>query len=215
MSESNLSSIGGRRATETVKTVFDTVSTILAIILLLPLLIVIALLIRREGGPVLFAHPRIGRNGKTFNCLKFRTMVVNAEAVLSAHLETDAEAAREWAHRRKLERDPRLTSIGRFLRQTSLDELPQLLNVARGDMSVVGPRPIVTAELSRYGSQVDHYLAMRPGITGLWQVSGRSNTSYEERVALDVEYVENWSIGLDVKIMLKTVPALIRRDGAI
>jgi exopolysaccharide production protein ExoY len=204
-----------RRVSQALKMVLDIVATLIAIILLLPLFIIVAVLIKIEGGPILFLHRRVGRNGKTFNCLKFRTMMVDSDTILARHLEANPDAAREWAERRKLVVDPRLTKIGRFLRQTSLDELPQLWNVVRGDMSVVGPRPVVTAELAAYGNQVDYYLMVRPGITGLWQVSGRSNTSYEERVALDVKYVQGWTMGLDLKIIAQTVPALISREGAV
>jgi len=149
-----------------------------------------------------------------FDCLKFRSMGVDADSVLRRLLANDPEAADEWAATQKLRDDPRITRIGRFLRASSLDELPQLLNVVRGEMSLVGPRPIVRAEVARYGSNIEHYYAAKPGLTGLWQVSGRSDMSYARRVQLDVWYVRNWSLWHDIAILFKTVPAVCLQRGA-
>jgi exopolysaccharide production protein ExoY len=188
---------------------------LLILVLISPLMAVVAFLIwRRDGAPVLFAHYRVGHDGKLFRCLKFRTMYRNAEAMLADLLENDAQARAEWRREQKLLRDPRITPIGHFLRRTSLDELPQLFNVVRGDMSLVGPRPITVGELTRYGRVRWHYLSVRPGITGLWQVSGRNNTSYDERVALDRRYVEEHTFWMNLTILFKTVKVVVARDGA-
>ncbi len=197
------------------KTLFDKVLAALMLLALAPVMAVIALLVRRDGGPALFGHRRIGAGGSTFQCLKFRTMVVDSDAVLAALLASDPAAAAEWAETQKLRADPRITGIGRFLRACSLDELPQLVNVLRGEMSLVGPRPIVEAEIARYGDNIVHYYAIRPGLTGLWQISGRSNTSYDHRVRLDVSYVRSWTFSKDLMILLKTVPAVLERRGAV
>jgi lipopolysaccharide/colanic/teichoic acid biosynthesis glycosyltransferase len=188
----------------------------LALLLLLaPLMGSIAFLIwRRDGAPVLFAHYRVGLDGRLFRCLKFRTMLRDAEQRLSDLLARDPVARAEWASDQKLTHDPRITPVGRFLRRSSLDELPQLINVVRGEMSLVGPRPITVGELTRYGSVRWHYLSVRPGITGLWQVSGRNNTTYDERVALDRRYVEKRSMLLDMRILAKTARVVVERDGA-
>ena len=188
-----------------------------AILLLLfsPLMLVVAVLIwRRDGAPVLFAHYRVGLHGRLFRCLKFRTMLRDAEQRLSDLLAHDAQAREEWARDQKLTNDPRITPVGHFLRRTSLDELPQLFNVLRGEMSLVGPRPITVGELTRYGSVRWHYLAVRPGMTGLWQVSGRNEVSYGERVALDQQYVESRSLRMDLRILVRTVKVVLGRDGA-
>ncbi len=160
------------------------------------------------------AHYRVGYEGKLFRCMKFRTMLRNSEQVLADLLRNDPQARAEWARDQKLANDPRTTRVGRFLRRSSLDELPQLLNVLRGEMNLVGPRPITVAELTRYGSLRWHYLSVRPGITGLWQVSGRNNTTYDERVALDRRYVEQRSWWFDLGILLKTVRVVVMREGA-
>lgn len=189
-----------------------------ALLLLLALsplmLLVIWLIWRRDGLPVFFAHYRVGRDGKLFRCLKFRTMARDAERMLAELLRNDPAARAEWQRDQKLTNDPRITPVGHFLRRTSLDELPQLFNVLRGEMSLVGPRPITVAELTRYGRVRWHYLSVRPGMTGLWQVSGRNNTSYEERVELDRDYVERHSLWLDLRILVKTINVVVARDGA-
>ena len=167
-----------------------------------------------DGGPIFFSHPRIGVGGRPFRCLKFRTMVVDADRVLEDALAQDPVLAEEWMSSRKLRRDPRVTTFGSFLRKTSLDELPQLLNVLRRDMSLVGPRPIVENEIHFYGDDITHYYATRPGLTGLWQISGRSGVSYMRRVELDTWYVNNRTTWRDVVVLLKTVPVVLRRRGA-
>ena len=187
---------------------------LLGLIMLAPLMLFIALLIKRDGGPVLFRHTRIGEAGQPFACLKFRTMVQDSEAMLQHQLLTDPAAAAEWRETHKLRNDSRITGVGRFLRATSLDELPQLLNVLRFEMSLVGPRPIVEAELPRYGRRIASYYRVRPGLTGLWQVSGRTATSYVRRVRLDTYYVENWSLWMDLVILMRTIPAVLSRRGA-
>nr|WP_245837819.1 undecaprenyl-phosphate galactose phosphotransferase WbaP [Niveispirillum lacus] len=198
-----------------VKLVFDLMVASLLILICLPLFLVFALLVSRDGGPVLFRHQRVGRNGRLFNCLKFRTMVPDAQQILERHLAESPAAAAEWEQNFKLRDDPRVTPIGRFLRSTSLDEVPQLLNVLRGEMSLVGPRPVTQQELTYYGRDVMFYLETRPGITGLWQVSGRSDTSYAQRVMFDIWYVKNWSLWQDIAILAKTVLVVCGRNGAV
>jgi Undecaprenyl-phosphate galactose phosphotransferase WbaP len=184
------------------------------LVVLFPILIVIAIAVMSDRGSVVFGHPRIGRGGRTFLCLKFRSMVRNADQVLEKLLATDPKAREEWNRDFKLKNDIRITPIGRILRRTSLDELPQLWNVLRGDMSLVGPRPVVRQELARYGPDVSYYLMLKPGITGLWQISGRNNVDYSTRVSLDVCYAMNRSLALDVTILLKTVKVVLEKDGA-
>jgi len=185
------------------------------IVLLCPLLLLcFAACLLASPGPALFGHRRIGFQGKYFRCFKFRTMVINGEQVLREYLAAHPEANAEWEATRKLRFDPRVTAIGSILRKTSLDELPQLFNVLRGEMSIVGPRPVTEDELARYSTSVGSYLACRPGITGLWQVSGRSGTTYRKRVAYDTYYARHWSMVLDVKIMIATIPALLDSDNA-
>lgn len=186
-----------------------------ALVFLGPLIGFIALWIRmNDGGPILFKQERIGLNGKTFQCLKFRSMSVNAAEELRSYLASNTEAAAEWARDQKLRNDPRITAPGRFLRKTSLDELPQLLNILFGEMSVVGPRPIVQSEVSKYGEYFQYYTQVKPGVTGLWQISGRNDTTYDERVALDVKYCKTWSFLLDAKIFFLTIPAVLLSKGA-
>jgi len=169
---------------------------------------------RHDGAPVLFGHYRVGRDGRLFRCLKFRTMYRESESMLAELLARDPAARAQWERDQKLDDDPRVTPVGRFLRRTSLDELPQLINVLRGEMSLVGPRPITVGELTRYGRVRWHYLSVTPGITGLWQVSGRNDTSYAQRVALDERYVERRSLGVDLWILLRTVKVVLSREGA-
>lgn len=210
--------IGGHRAarfTPMAKRAMDITIAAAALILAAPFFLVVSLMVRADGGPAFYAHPRVGRGGRIFGCLKFRSMVVDSQARLDALLAADPAARAEWDATRKLKNDPRITRIGRFLRATSLDELPQLINVLRGEMAVVGPRPVTPAELDRYyGAAAAHYLTVRPGITGLWQVSGRSETSYDQRVALDVAYVSQPSLLADIRILLKTPVAVLSRRGA-
>lgn len=197
------------------KRALDIFGAAVGLVLLAPFFMIVALMVRADGGPAFFAHQRVGRGGKLFGCLKFRSMVVDSQTRLEALLASDPAARAEWEATRKLKNDPRITRIGRFLRSTSLDELPQLINVLRGEMSLVGPRPVLEAELDRYyGASAAHYMAVRPGITGLWQVSGRSETTYESRVALDVSYVSRPSLLADIVILLRTPVAVLSRRGA-
>ncbi len=196
------------------KCVFDQLVAATFVVLLGPLLLGLAMMVRADGGPALYRHRRVGAGGRMFSCIKFRTMVVDAERQLRELLVADPHARAEWDADQKLTNDPRITKIGLFLRRSSLDELPQLINVLRGDMSLVGPRPIVTDEVSRYGNDIEYYYAAKPGLTGLWQVSGRNDTGYARRVALDVWYVRNWALWHDVAILFKTVPAVFLRRGA-
>jgi exopolysaccharide production protein ExoY len=193
------------------KRVVDIVIALTALILLAPLLLTVSLLIwTTMGSPILFAHRRVGLGGRIFNCWKFRSMVSSADTVLQRHLTENADARREWGERQKLDRDPRVTTLGRLLRRSSIDELPQLLNVLMGHMSCIGPRPIVEDEIARYGPYWLDYKATRPGMTGLWQVSGRNRLTYQTRVALDRHYVRRWSMRRDLWILLRTIPAVLR-----
>jgi lipopolysaccharide/colanic/teichoic acid biosynthesis glycosyltransferase len=195
----------------------DIAGAAILLLLLAPLMPTLALFVRLDGGPALYRHLRIGYGDRPFGCLKFRTMVTDADSLLASHLANNPKAAAEWATHRKLTADPRVTRIGAVLRATSLDELPQLLNVLRGQMSLVGPRPVVREELEQHYGDVGRaaYAATRPGITGLWQISGRNDTTYQERVGLDIAYVGSWSLFLDLKILLRTIPAVLSRRGAV
>lgn len=197
------------------KRIADIAAAVIIGIVALPLILAVALAVKiGMGGPVFYGHRRVGFGGKEFYCLKFRSMVTNGDEVLARHLEADPAAAEEWRLNRKLTHDPRVTRLGSLLRKSSLDELPQLLNILRGEMSCVGPRPVSAEELERYGAHVHEYLSARPGITGSWQVSGRSSVSYEDRIKLDADYVLKWSFGADLLILLRTVPALLKVDQA-
>lgn len=204
----------GRRVARFAKRLFDIVVSCLLLLTLWPFFVYLAQRIRCDGAPAIFAHERIGRHGKSFCCFKFRSMVADADQVLARVLASDASARMEWERDFKLRNDPRITPIGSFLRKTSLDELPQLWNVLKGDMSLVGPRPIVTEEMDRYGDQLGYYLEARPGMTGLWQISGRNDVDYSARVNLDAWYVRNWSLWYDIVILLKTINVVFRRHGA-
>lgn len=192
----------------------DVLGAALLLVVLAPLLAYLALRIKSDGGPAIFAHKRVGRGGELFRCYKFRTMQVDAEKRLRELLASDPAAQAEWDREFKLRNDPRVTPIGRLLRRTSLDELPQLFNVLQGHMSLVGPRPVIEAELERYGDDVDYFLMVRPGMTGLWQVSGRNDVGYDTRVYLDTWYVKNWSMWYDIAILFKTVKVVFSRRGA-
>ncbi|MBI5016169.1 MAG: undecaprenyl-phosphate galactose phosphotransferase WbaP [Deltaproteobacteria bacterium] len=198
------------------KAAFDLFVSLLALPILLTAIAVIAVLIKLDSpGPVFYVHPRVGQRGRIIPVLKFRTMFEDAADRLVCLLQSDEEARLEWETGFKLRNDPRSTRVGRFLRTTSLDELPQILNVLRGEMSLVGPRPVLQEELDKYyGEQVQYYAMVRPGITGLWQVSGRSETGYETRVSLDTWYVNNWCVWFDLVILFKTMRALFGREGA-
>jgi lipopolysaccharide/colanic/teichoic acid biosynthesis glycosyltransferase len=202
--------VGGK-----LKRSLDIVIALAVLVAIWPLFALIVVVMKvTDPGPVYYAHDRIGFKGRRFRCLKFRSMVVDSDKALEEHLSEDVEAAMEWQASQKLRQDPRVTALGRFLRVTSLDELPQLLNVVRGDMSIVGPRPIVAAESHRYGKALYVYAAARPGLTGLWQVSGRNDTGYHERVRLDVDYVQNWSFHRDMVVIFKTVHTVLLRRGS-
>jgi Undecaprenyl-phosphate galactose phosphotransferase WbaP len=197
------------------KRIMDFVLASVGGILILPWVAIAALLVKWSSrGPAFYGHGRIGEGGRKFRAWKFRTMVANADDILEQFLQADPELRAEWAATHKLRNDPRVTKIGKFLRQTSLDELPQVWNVIRGEMSLVGPRPIVRHEIVKYGDEFDLYRKVRPGITGLWQVSGRSETTYEERVAMDVRYVRNWSVWLDAYLVAKTAGVVLGKKGA-
>jgi Undecaprenyl-phosphate galactose phosphotransferase WbaP len=197
-----------------VKRVVDVMGAMVLTVVFCPLILAILLLMRRKDGSIIYKHWRIGRDGKAFECLKFRTMVPNAEQVLTDLLERDPTIKAEWLRDHKLRSDPRVTRVGRFLRRTSLDELPQLWNVMRGEMSLVGPRPVVKDELLRYGRHVRTYLSAKPGITGLWQVKGRNDTDYRRRVVLDTYYVKNQNLLLDLYILFKTTRVVLGGSGA-
>ncbi len=193
----------------------DIVVAASALTLLVPVLLVVALAIKLfDPGPLLFAHKRLGQGGRPFRCLKFRTMTVDADQRLARLLESDPAARAEWAETQKLRSDPRITPIGRFLRRSCLDELPQLFNVLRGEMSLVGPRPIVAAEAARYGRHFLVYCSLKPGITGLWQVKREDQTSYRRRVAFDLAYARSRSLALNFVILLLTIPSVLRGQGA-
>jgi len=198
------------------KRAFDIILSFMMLPVLLPTIGIIGLLIKLDSpGPVFFAHTRIGKNGKPIKVLKFRSMFIDAQERLQKILETDPEAKKEWETYFKLKNDPRVTRIGKFLRKTSLDELPQIFNVLKGDMSLVGPRPVIKDEIDKYYKEyAEYYYMVRPGITGLWQVSGRSNTNYDFRVKLDTWYVLNWSLWLDIVILFKTIKVVLKREGA-
>jgi len=197
------------------KRIFDLVTTICGGLMILPILLVLAVLVGIDNrGRIIFAHRRVGRNGKLFPCYKFQSMVPDAQERLEEYLAQNSEARKEWEESFKLTNDPRVTKLGAFLRKTSLDELPQLWNVLMGDMSLVGPRPIVTKEIERYGDYIREYYMVPPGITGMWQVNGRSDTTYEERVAMDTWYVRNWSIWIDLVYLFKTVKTVFTGKGA-
>lgn len=195
------------------KRLLDILFVIASIPFAVPLIFILAALVFRDSGSPFFGHPRIGKGGTTFNCWKLRSMVPEAEKNLKLYLEQNAHARAEWEENFKLEDDPRVTRLGNFLRRSSLDELPQLWNILTGDMSMVGPRPVTMDELVRYGPYVREYSAMRPGLTGLWQVSGRNDVSYEERVLLDVAYVRNCNIVLDAKIIMRTIMVVALGTG--
>jgi exopolysaccharide production protein ExoY len=195
--------------------VLDLVISVAALVFILPVMCVIAALVfLQDGGSPIYFQQRVGFKGRSFYCLKFRSMVLDADDRLNRLLATDEAARHEWALDHKLRNDPRITGFGRFLRQSSLDELPQLINVLRGDMSIVGPRPIVQTEVVRYGRWLTSYCSVRPGITGLWQVSGRNDTTYQRRVALDHLFARSRTVGLYLWIVMMTVPAVLSKRGS-
>lgn len=217
MNESSMLALEARflfRAHRALKRAFDVgVATAMLFALSLLFVLIAAAILILQRGPVLYRHRRVGRGGVPFACLKFRTMAPDADAVLVHHLAENPAAMVEWQATRKLRDDPRITPLGRLLRESSLDELPQLINVIRGDMSLVGPRPIVADEMRHYGAAIVEYKAVRPGMTGLWQCSGRSDVSYRHRVMLDRQYVRNWTFAQDIVILFRTIPAVLRSRG--
>lgn len=203
------------RRNKIIKYIFDMVLTIIGTICISPILICIAIWIYKDSpGPIIFKHMRVGKDGKIFPCYKFRSMCVDAKEKLEELLQNAPEARAEWERDFKLKHDPRITKSGAFLRRTSLDELPQIFNVLKGEMSLVGPRPIIKDEMERYGNRIDDYLMVKPGIAGIWQCSGRSDTTYQERVQMDSWYVRNWSVWLDIMILWKTIEAVVAKKGA-
>ncbi|WP_313193849.1 sugar transferase [Shinella zoogloeoides] len=194
---------------------FDILVALAALVVLSPIFVLIMALVKSsDGGRVFYGHRRIGYNGSTFRCLKFRTMAENGDALLQRYLDENPQAREEWRETRKLQDDPRVTVVGSVLRKLSLDELPQLINILRGEMSIVGPRPVVEDELELYEASAVYYLRSRPGLTGLWQVSGRNDVSYAARIAFDTHYVRNWSLTSDLVIVARTIPAVCLSRGS-
>ena len=206
---------GRQRAAQMLKRLLDLVGSALAIVLVAPLLVILVLVnaAATRGNPI-FIQRRVGRYGAPFSLVKLRTMAIDADERLRAELERDHRKAEEWHRTRKLREDPRVTRVGQVLRRYSLDELPQFLNVLVGHMSLVGPRPIVTSEMPHFGERLSAVLSVRPGLTGLWTVNGRNDVDYDERVRLEHRYATRWSLGLDLLIILKTIPAVVRGRGA-
>ena len=196
-----------------VKRIADIIGGIMGLILLSPVFLIIAICIKIDSkGSVIFSHKRIGKNGKEFKMYKFRSMYENAEEMIENFSE---EQKTEWQEKFKLENDPRITKVGKFLRKTSLDELPQIVNIIKGDLSIIGPRPIVDEELKKYGKNKEKFLSITPGLTGYWQANGRSNTSYEERMQMELYYIDNQSLLLDIKIFFKTIVSVFKKEGAM
>jgi len=209
-----LRKIRRRPSTSKRKRITDIVVASTALFFFSPLFALIYILVRLDGGDAFFAQDRIGKDGRVFRCYKFRSMLPNAERRLEQLLTTDPARRLEWERDQKFHDDPRVTAIGKFLRRKSLDELPQLWNVLKGDMSIVGPRPIVADEKSKYGEAFWYYINCRPGLTGAWQVSGRNNTTYDQRVSLDSKYALSWSLRKDILIMFKTLGVVWAERGA-
>lgn len=199
------------------KRTIDIMGAIVGMMFLVPLTLIIAFInmINKEQGPIFYSQTRIGENGKKFKIYKYRTMVVNADEILKKILKENPEMRIEWKKNRKFQNDPRITKIGNFLRKTSLDEFPQFINVLRGNMSLVGPRAVVPDEIEKFGEYAEYVYSVKPGITGYWAANGRSNTSYEERVMMECQYVNKFSIWMDAKILFKTVISVIKKEGAI
>lgn len=201
-----------------IKRIIDIIGSLFGMIILVPVTIVIGiirLIIKEERGPIFYSQKRIGKNGKYFKLYKYRSMIKNADDVLKEYLEENEEARKEFEEFQKLQNDPRITKLGNFLRKTSLDELPQMLNILKGDISFIGPRPIVDGEIDKYGENRGKFLSVKPGLTGYWQVNGRSNTSYEDRMNMELYYVDNCSLWLDIKIFFKTFITVLKKEGAV
>ena len=196
-----------------IKRFMDVILATIALVVLSPIFLIIAIAIKIESkGPVFFKHTRIGKNGKIIKLYKFRSMVINAEELIKSFTP---EQMKEYKENYKLTNDPRITKIGKFLRKTSLDELPQLLNIIKGDLSIIGPRPVVTDELEKYGANTKKFLSVTPGLTGYWAANGRSCTTYEQRMQMELYYIDNLSLKMDIKVFFKTIEAVIKREGAI
>ena len=195
-----------------IKRVIDVILASVALILLSPLFAIIAIAIKIDSkGPVFFAHKRIGKNGKIIKLYKFRSMVINAEELIKSFTP---EQMREYKENYKFTNDPRITKVGKFLRKTSLDELPQLINIINGDLSIIGPRPLVADELEKYGVNKDKFLSVTPGLTGYWAANGRSNTTYEQRMEMELYYIDNLSLKMDIKVFFKTILSVLKKEGA-
>lgn len=199
------------------KRTFDIMAGLIGCIALIPLTIIVYILnkINKENGPIFYEQLRIGKDGKYFRIYKFRSMVIGADKILNEYLEKNPEAKIEWEENRKLDKDPRITKTGKFLRETSLDELPQVLNLLNSTMSLIGPRPVVDGEIDNYGENKEKFLSVKPGLTGYWQVNGRSSTNYKDRMKMELYYVENQSLWLDIKIFFKTFISVIKKEGAM
>lgn len=205
--------VSKKQAYAYIKRIIDCITSSIALILLLPIFLIIAIAIRLDSkGPIFFAHTRIGKNGKPIKIYKFRTMVVNAEELIK---KFTPEQMKEYKENYKLNNDPRITKVGNILRKTSLDELPQLINIIKGDLALIGPRPVVNAELEKYGENASKFLSVTPGLTGNWAANGRSISAYEERMQLELYYVDNMSLKMDIEIFFKTIIAVIKREGAM
>lgn len=200
------------------KRIIDIIGSIIGILILIPTTLIIYLarkVLKEDKGPLFYEQLRYGKNGKVFKLYKFRSMCIGADKKLKEYLENNDEAREEFEKTHKLQNDPRITKIGNFLRKSSLDELPQMINILKGDMSFVGPRPVVEKEVEEYGTNKDKFLSVRPGLTGYWQVNGRSNTTYEERMKMELYYVDNCSLWLDIKIFFKTFITVFKKEGAV
>ena len=201
-----------------IKRVIDIIGSIIGIVILIPVTAIVYIarkILKEDDGPLFYEHLRYGKNGKQFRLYKFRSMCMHADQKLKEYLESNEEARKEFEKNQKLKNDPRITKLGNFLRKTSLDELPQMLNILKGEMSFIGPRPVVDGEIEKYGENKDKFLSVKPGLTGYWQVNGRSNTTYEERMEMELYYVDNCSLWLDIKIFFKTFIAVFKKEGAI
>lgn len=201
-----------------IKRTIDAIGALIGIIILIPATIIIYLarkILKEDKGPLFYEQLRYGKNSKVFRLYKFRSMCIGADKKLKEYLENNEEARKEFEKTHKLQNDPRITKIGNFLRKTSLDELPQMINILRGDMSFVGPRPVVEKEVEDYGKNKEKFLSVKPGLTGYWQVNGRSNTTYEERMEMELYYVDNCSLWLDIKIFFKTFITVFKKEGAV
>ena len=196
-----------------VKRIIDVIISTIGLIVLSPIFLILAIIIKLDSkGPVFFAHTRYGKDGKKFKMYKFRTMYENAQDMIN---DFTPEQMKEWKENFKLQDDPRITKVGKFLRKTSLDELPQIVNIIKGDLSIIGPRPVIEEELEKYGDNKDKFLSVTPGLTGYWQANGRSSTTYEQRMEMELYYIDNISPKLDVKIFFKTIESVIKKEGAI